>query len=204
MARSGRPTPGRDPAAPCPALCGRLPGGDAADAPAPGPHAAPSDRQTPPRADPLSNAWFDAFTLVERDPRHANLWIRGGPRLRLAADRPAQAPALNKVPLIRWRAGDAFAGGAHAALPRGLNRGYARDGGEALSAAILHTKLLDGDPARAAQPARAAEHYAGGREHLAWAEAARSGDGFHGPWSLPWTGWRGLERAGLLGRGLWA
>ncbi|MGG7564757.1 glycosyltransferase family 2 protein [Rhodovulum sp. DZ06] len=153
----------------------------------------------------LDRAWFDPCnTLVERDPRYANLWIRGGPRLRLAAERPHEAPALNKTPLIRWARGDAYVSGAHAALPRGLNRGFARDGAEGVSAAILHTKLLDGDPARAADPARMAEHYAGGREHAAWAAAAARGAGFHGPFSAPLQGWRSLARAGLMGRGLWA
>lgn len=154
---------------------------------------------------PLDAAWFDpAPCLVERDPRYANLWIRGGPRLRLFADRPAHAPALNKTPLVRWEAGDVYVSSTHAALPRGLNRTYARDGTEAISAAILHTKLLTGSAARAAEPARAAEHHEGGREHLAWAAAAARGERFATPDSLRFTGWRQLVALGLMGQGAWA
>lgn len=155
---------------------------------------------------PLDDAWFDAAPpLVERDPRYANLWIRGGPRLRtLFADRPRLAPALNKTPFLRWRRGDAFVSSTHAALPRGLNRTYARDGTERLSAALLHLKLLDGRPGDAARPDRLAEHHAGGREHAAWAAAAAEGATFWTPESTRLTGWEGLAALGLMGGGAWA
>jgi hypothetical protein len=151
----------------------------------------------------IDDALFDpGNTVVERDPRYANLWIRGGPRLRsLFRDRPLFAPALNKIPLIRWQGGDAYVSSTHAALPRGLNRTYARDRGERLSAAILHTKFIDDRPPA---PALQAEHYAGGREFAAVRAAHAGGDSFAHPHSARYQGWRQLEDLGLMGRGLWA
>ncbi|HBV56264.1 MAG TPA: glycosyl transferase family 2, partial [Rhodobacteraceae bacterium] len=55
--------------------------------------------------DPLEIAsWFDAGNyVIERNTRYGNLWIQGGPRQRMFfADAPEKAPALNKIPLVKW------------------------------------------------------------------------------------------------------
>ena len=53
--------------------------------------------------DPLEIAsWFDAGNYtISRNWRNGNLWIQGGPRMRVFfEDDPWKAPALNKVPLV--------------------------------------------------------------------------------------------------------
>ena len=55
--------------------------------------------------DPLEiAAWFDSGNYsIKRNPTYGNLWIQGGPRARVFfADTPEAAPALNKIPLVKW------------------------------------------------------------------------------------------------------
>ena len=49
---------------------------------------------------------------------------------------------MDKIPLVRWQRRYAYASSTHALLPRGLNRVYAEDGGEAATGILLHTKFL--------------------------------------------------------------
>ena len=77
--------------------------------------------------------WFDAANYsIKKNPHMGNLWIQGGVRQRLfMADSPEQAPALNKVPLVRWSRKYAYVSSSHMALPRGLNRVYDESRGRA-------------------------------------------------------------------------
>ncbi len=155
--------------------------------------------------DPVAAApWFDAgnYTISRNWDYHA-LWIQGGPRARaFFADRPYEAPALNKVPLVRWRRGTVFASSTHMLLPRGLNLVYDEAGGETTCGVLLHTKFLGGFSDRAAEEAVRAEHYRGGREYAAYAEGPAA-DLWCG-WSERYANWRQLEGLGLLSRGNWA
>lgn len=75
--------------------------------------------------DPLELAnWFDSGNYtIRRNPTYGNLWIQGGPRMRaFFADRPEKAPALNKIPLVKWHRSYAYVSSTHALLPRGLNQ----------------------------------------------------------------------------------
>jgi len=56
---------------------------------------------------------------------------------------PEKAPALNKVPLIKWRRRYTYASSTHMVLPRGLNLVFDEDGGEKASGVLLHTKFLN-------------------------------------------------------------
>ena len=48
--------------------------------------------------------FFDRDGYVQREGWGNGTWIQGGPRLRAHFhDSPAEAPALNKIPLIRWK-----------------------------------------------------------------------------------------------------
>ena len=49
------------------------------------------------------------------------------------ADRPERAPALNKVPLVRWDRRYAYVSSTHMLLPRGLNAVFDEWGGEKAS-----------------------------------------------------------------------
>ncbi|WP_371743780.1 glycosyltransferase family 2 protein [Mangrovicoccus sp. HB161399] len=145
--------------------------------------------------------WFDAGNYrAQRDPRYGHDWIQGGPRERaFFAGEPWQAPALNKVPLVRWKFGQTYVSSTHHLLPRGLNQ--RRE--EAPTGVLLHTKFLPGFAARAEEEAARQEHYGDCVEYRAYLARALRPGALHGPGSLRFAGWRQLEALGLMSRGVW-
>jgi hypothetical protein len=99
-----------------------------------------------PGQDPMEiTGWFDGGNYtISKNPEYGNLWIQGGPRARVFfADDPWRAPALNKIPLVKWDARYTWVSSTHSLLPRGLNRVYDEWGGEKMSGCLLHAKFLD-------------------------------------------------------------
>ena len=157
--------------------------------------------------DPLEIAsWFDSGNYsIKRNPTYGNLWIQGGPRSRVFfADRPEKAPALNKIPLVRWNRRFAFVSSTHTLLPRGLNQVYDEWGGEKASGALLHTKFLDTFGAKAAEELERGQHYGGSVEYRAYAEALKDDPDLWCKWSEKYINWRQLEILGLMSKGNWA
>ncbi|GIX15789.1 MAG: hypothetical protein KatS3mg118_3748 [Paracoccaceae bacterium] len=157
-----------------------------------------------PRVDPVTVApYFDAASYqLRRDARHGNLWIQGGPRQRVHfADRPELAPALNKIPLVRWRSHYAYVSSTHALLPRGLNRVYEEWGGEKPCGALLHAKFVHLLGEKAAEELRRRQHYAGAREYAAYAR--QMDRPLWTPRSTRYEGWRQLHGLGLISAGGW-
>jgi hypothetical protein len=155
--------------------------------------------------DPLATApWFDPSGYVmERNDRHGNLWIQGGPRARaLFADRPRKAPALNKTPLVKWRRGFVWVSSTHALLPRGLNLTYERGGGEKVTGALLHAKFLNVLSEKVREEMVRGEHYGGSVEYRAYAGAEALD--LWTPFSERYLHWRQLEILGLISKGDWA
>lgn len=114
---------------------------------------------------------FDVCPFFDRDgyvqfPGWGNgTWIQGGPRQRrYFADDPGGAPALNKIPLIRWKRPYHFRHSTHDAFPRRLNRAHA-EGEVSVTGALFHFKLVSALTAKAAEEAERNEHYDGGREY---------------------------------------
>ena len=164
-----------------------------------------ADTRCPPGSDPIVAApWFDAVNYVQqRHNRYHNLWIQGGPRMRVFyADRPRFAPALNKIPLVRWRSGYVYLTSTHNLLPRRLNRVYEVRGGSTTTGALLHAKFLDVLPAKVIEELGRREHYDNGSEYAAYAAL--------GAKTQLWTrestrfeGWRQLCDLGLMAEGGW-
>lgn len=157
--------------------------------------------------DPFEIAcWFDSgnYTMT-RNPHFGNLWIQGGPRARMFfADEPGRAPALNKVPLVKWRRDYAYVSSTHMLLPRGLNLVYDEWGGEKASGCLLHAKFLDSFAAKAEEEIRRGEHYANSHEYRAYQAALGDRPDFWGRWSEKYINWRQLEILGLMSKGNWA
>ena len=157
--------------------------------------------------DPVEIAsWFDAGNYrIARNPRFGNLWIQGGPRARVFfADQPQRAPALNKVPLVRWHRRYAYVSSTHMVLPRGLNLVYDEWGGEKASGLLLHTKFLDTFNQKAAEELERKQHYGASREYLAYAAGIRENPELWCKWSEKYINWRQLEILGLMSKGNWA
>ncbi|WP_264211849.1 glycosyltransferase family 2 protein [Leisingera thetidis] len=150
--------------------------------------------------------WFDSGNYsITRNPEYGNLWIQGGPRARVFfADQPEKAPALNKIPLVKWHRRYAYASSTHALLPRGLNQVYESDGGEKASGALLHTKFLDTFTAKAREEMDRGQHYAGSLEYKAYAGKLAEQPELWCKWSEKYINWRQLEILGLMSKGNWA
>lgn len=157
--------------------------------------------------DPFEIAtWFDSGNyLIEKNPLYGNLWIQGGVRARLFfADRPKKAPALNKVPLVKWHKDYAYVSSTHALLPRGLNQVYDTSGGEKASGVLLHAKFLNLFVDRATEEAERGEHYRAADEYQAYADELDDRANLWCKWSERYINWRQLEILGLISKGNWA
>ena len=157
--------------------------------------------------DPFEIApYFDSGNYVmRRNKRFGNLWIQGGPRARMFfQDVPERAPALNKIPLVKWDRQYAYVSSTHMLLPRGLNLVYDEWGGEKASGCLLHAKFLDTLIDKAAEEMERGQHYANSHEYRAYrADLAQQPD-LWCKWSERYINWRQLEILGLMSKGNWA
>ncbi|SEO08569.1 Glycosyl transferase family 2 [Salinihabitans flavidus] len=151
-------------------------------------------------------SWFDAGNYtIDKNRKFGNLWIQGGPRARVFfRDQPAKAPALNKIPLVKWNRRYAYVSSTHMLLPRGLNQVYDEWGGEKASGILLHAKFLDTFSAKAAEELDRRQHYAASVEYKAYAESLRDDPELWCKWSEKYINWRQLEILGLMSKGNWA
>lgn len=152
-------------------------------------------------------AWFDSGNyMMSRNPLFGNLWIQGGPRARVFfSEQPEKAPALNKIPLVKWDRRYAYASSTHMLLPRGLNQVYDEWGGEKASGVLLHAKFLNTFSAKALEELKRAQHYSASVEYKAYFErGAKEGPDLWCRWSEKYINWRQLEILGLMSKGNWA
>ena len=150
--------------------------------------------------------WFDGGNYtMSRNKRFGNLWIQGGPRARMFfGDKPEKAPALNKIPLVKWDRRYTYVSSTHMLLLRGLNQVYDEWGGEKASGVLLHTKFLDTFTAKAAEELSRGQHYAASVEYKAYAESMKDDPELWCKWSEKYINWRQLEILGLMSKGNWA
>ncbi len=151
-------------------------------------------------------AWFDSGNyMIEKNREYRNLWIQGGPRMRaFFADRPKQAPALNKIPLVKWHRSYAYVSSTHTLLPRKLNVTYDEWGGEKASGLLLHAKFLNTFTTKAAEELERKQHYAGSQEYKAYHAKLEDNPDLWCRWSERYINWRQLEILGLMSKGNWA
>lgn len=149
--------------------------------------------------------WFDSGNyIISGNPDYHNLWIQGGPRARIFFhDNPENAPALNKIPLVKWKRSYAYIQSTHMLLPRGLNHVYETKGGEKTSGVLLHAKFLDTFVDKAQEEVRRAEHYAGAREYHAYDKGLNDNPVLWCSGSEKYINWRQLEILGLISKGSW-
>ncbi|MEO0380335.1 MAG: glycosyltransferase family 2 protein [Pseudomonadota bacterium] len=151
-------------------------------------------------------SWFDSGNYtISRNKKFGNLWIQGGPRARVFfPEAPAKAPALNKVPLVKWDRRYAYVSSTHMLLPRGLNQVYDEWGGEKASGVLLHTKFLDTFNSKAAEELDRKQHYSASVEYKAYARMMDENPDMWCKWSEKYINWRQLEILGLMSKGNWA
>ena len=151
-------------------------------------------------------SWFDSGNyMMSKNKRFGNLWIQGGPRARVFfSETPELAPALNKIPLVRWDRRYAYVSSTHNLLPRGLNQVYDEWGGEKASGVLLHTKFLSTFNQKAEEELERKQHYGASREYIAYAAGVRENPELWCKWSEKYINWRQLEILGLMSKGNWA
>ena len=157
--------------------------------------------------DPMEIAcWFDSGNyIMERNAEYGNLWVQGGPRARkFFADEPQKAPALNKIPLVKWDRSYTYISSTHMILPRGLNLVYDAWGGEKASGLLLHAKFLNILSEKTAEEMERKQHYAGSSEYRAYSQALQDNPDLWCKWSEKYINWRQLEILGLMSKGNWA
>ncbi|MGV6840153.1 MAG: glycosyltransferase family 2 protein [Planktomarina sp.] len=157
--------------------------------------------------DPFETSnWFDCGNYTyTKNPEYGNLWIQGGPRARtFFADAPDEAPALNKIPLVKWDNKYTYVSSTHNMLPRGLNLVYDAWGGEKSSGLLLHAKFISTLEDKAEEELTRKEHYSSGREYQAYANAMGQNTEMWCKWSEKYINWRQLEILGLMSKGNWA
>jgi hypothetical protein len=149
--------------------------------------------------------YFDSGNYtIRRNWPYQNLWIQGGPRARLFfADQPKKAPAMNKIPLVKWAPSYAYVSSTHMLLPRGLNLAYEAAGGEKASGCLLHAKFLDTFALKAEEELLRGQHYAESHEYRAYREGIAKERDLWCNWSEKYINWRQLEILGLMSKGNW-
>ncbi len=150
--------------------------------------------------------WFDSGNyMIKKNHYYGNLWIQGGPRTRaFFRDDPKRAPALNKIPLVKWDKDYAYLSSTHTILPRGLNQVYDEWGGEKASGCLLHAKFLDTFTAKAEEELKRNQHYAGSHEYRAYHQHLKDNPDLWCKWSEKYINWRQLEILGIMSKGNWA
>jgi glycosyltransferase involved in cell wall biosynthesis len=151
-------------------------------------------------------AWFDGGNYtIHKNEKFGNLWIQGGPRQRVFfADDPENAPALNKIPLVKWQKDYVFVSSAHMLLPSRLNKTFDAKGGEQICGVMLHAKFVDPVIGKAQEELERGEHYGDGREYARYAAGLAEEPDLWTPRSEKYLNWRQLEGLGLISRGNWA
>jgi hypothetical protein len=150
--------------------------------------------------------WFDAGNYsIAKNHDYYNLWIQGGPRARaFFPTAPELAPALNKIPLVKWDRDYAYVSSTHMLLPRGLNLVYDEWGGEKASGVLLHTKFLETFTAKSHEELNRKQHYANSQEYIAYSTTLGEDPNLWCKWSEKYINWRQLEILGLMSKGNWA
>ena len=160
-----------------------------------------------PGKDPVRTApFFDASNyFVEHNHRYGNLWIQGGPRQRaFFRKKPDHAPALNKVPLVKWSRSYVYVSSTHTLLPRGLNQVYDEWGGQKPCGLLLHTKFMNTFVEKAEEEASRKQHYAASREYRTYLKTLEGDLNLYTEQSVKYQNWQQLEDLGLMSRGGWA
>lgn len=160
-----------------------------------------------PGQDPFEIAhWFDSGNyVIEKNSRYGNLWIQGGPRARaFFTEEPQRAPALNKIPLVKWDRAYTYVSSTHMLLPRGLNLVYDEWGGEKTSGCLLHAKFLDTFSHKSVEELKRKQHFANSHEYRAYNDGLAQNPDLWCKWSEKYINWRQLEILGLMSKGNWA
>ena len=149
--------------------------------------------------------YFDAAGYKQKyNPVYHNIWVQGGVRQRIFfREAPESAPALNKIPLVKWRWVYSYISSTHIVLPTHLNEPHA-ESHLSPTGALLHFKLMSSLREKAEEEMVRGEHFGGSVEYRSYLQTIGQEDQplmFAN--SVRYEDWRQLEALGLLNRGQW-
>jgi hypothetical protein len=147
--------------------------------------------------------FFDRDGYTQRlVPSIASTWVQGGPRLRVYnRETPWLAPAVNKAPVVWWKANFTYQSSMHDLIPIRLNLPHT-PGEVSLTGCLFHFKFVATLAEKAMEEVERKQHYAGGREYARYREAPNVvlySEGVSVRYESPDQ----LIRLGLMSPGLW-
>lgn len=163
-----------------------------------------SSTRLTPETDPFELCpYYDRFNLTQRfNEENRNFWVQGGVRMRrFFADTPGRAPALNKVPVVKWKPGLRYVSSMHHLNNPAYNC-TVLENPLAVSGVLFHFKYLSLLTEKAAEEIQRGEHYAGSVEYKAYLDA---GDPllYDPSVSVRFSGTRQLQAQGFMQAGGW-
>lgn len=169
------------------------------------PEGAIASAQVPAGESPLIHApWFDRTGYFAMKGGHEDTYVRGGPRLRaFNAGNFAAAPALNKVPLVKWDHRFTYYLSTHVAYPTMLNHAHKKH--HEPTAALLHFKFVSSFREKIDSALRLRNHYSDSGEYQKYLDHLRDAENFslHSPLSARYAGPQSLIDAGIMTAGCW-
>lgn len=154
--------------------------------------------------DPLDFCpYFDGVGYTKQYSHfYRNLYVQGGVRRRVfSKNSPAQAPALNKVPLVKWKWNYVYISSMHMMLPRRLNRCVDE---RMVTGALLHFKFISQLDEKVKQEMVAKQHYNDSAEYKQYGNVINNKDVLYNKHvSVPFKGWKDLAKRGLINLGGW-
>lgn len=161
--------------------------------------------QVPVGEPPLDHApFFDRTGYYQVQGGYEDTYVRGGPRLRaFNAKNMEAAPALNKIPLIKWQKNYAYYLSTHVAYPAFLN--YAHRCFHEPTGALLHFKFISSFREKIDQAVSLGNHYNGSQEYQNYLDHLKESENYklHGPISAHYKGTHSLMEANLMTPGCW-
>ena len=138
----------------------------------------------------------------QHNKTYDNLFVQGGVRRRVFSFKePATAPALNKVPLVKWKLGYFYISSMHMLLQHHLNRSFEP---HHTTGVLLHFKFISQLSAKVEQELNEKQHYNDSVEYKQYHTVIKQGDVLYDERiSVTYTGWLDLAKRGLINLGDW-
>ena len=136
------------------------------------------------------------------DPNYRYRGFKGGVRQRVFnADNPNMSPALNKIPLVKWKKHYAYLSSTHMAIPRFLNE---NNNPNQTTGALLHFKFMDSIMDKIAIEITEKQHWDDSYEYKQYDKVLKEKKLLYDKdISIKYKDWHTLEDLGLLNRGKW-
>lgn len=154
--------------------------------------------------DPLLTCpYFDATGYTKSFGHdYKNAFVQGGVRRRVFyAENPVKAPALNKIPLVKWRFTYSYISSMHMAIPRKLNKTFAPS---KTSGALLHFKFISQLMNKVQEEQIAQQHWDNSSEYTKYGNAIKNKTILYdASISTRFEDWQTLASCGLLNVGEW-